>query len=230
METLSITKAQGRSISNYRRMGIDIDLLDEDIVKITQSCILNGYILNQKELVERAKEVFPDAKVIPLVYSLDVATIDLEWIESKMNEFGIKRNDIIKQMALDKSTLSSMFNGDRGLTKSQRAAFYFYFLTYELNRDFRRSEDQGFYEANSFNVDRQFSELFNEAIRIITHGTNRVIKSIRIEGDAIRIDIIERNNSMEYIGGLTLPIAETYQMFKANDLKNYLNGAIVLYK
>lgn len=139
METIEITKDQSRSISNYRRMGIDIDLLDHDTVKITQSRLKNGYILSQKELVSRAKEVFPDAKVIPVVFSLDVDSIDIEWIENKMNEFGIKRNDLIKQLAIDKSSLSLFLSGNRKMDKSQKAAFFFYFLTYELNRDFREN-------------------------------------------------------------------------------------------
>lgn len=120
-------------------MGIDIELIDDETVKITQSRLLNGFILNQKQLVERAKEVFPGYKVVPIVHSIEVNEITVEWIEERMKEFGIKRNDLIKQLAIDKSTLSSMFSGDRGLTKSQRAAFFFYFLTYELNRDFREN-------------------------------------------------------------------------------------------
>lgn len=138
METLELTYRHKQSIGMYRRMGIDIEI-DGDKVIVRQSRLLNGYILNQKQLVERAREIFDygDWKIVPVVYSLDVNEIDIPWIEAKMEEFGIKRNDIIKQLALDKSTLSSLFSGDRGLTKGVKAAFYFYFLTYQLNRDFR---------------------------------------------------------------------------------------------
>jgi len=150
METLitNITKgktAVSKSISNYARMGIDIEILgienNKAKVKISQNRLINGYILNQKELVERVKEAFEPTGlktvVIPSVYSLDVNTIDVDWIKEKMNEFGIKRTDIIKQMAIDKSTLSLYLSGERELYKSVKAAFYFYFLTYELNRGFR---------------------------------------------------------------------------------------------
>lgn len=88
---------------------------------------------------ERAREVFPDAKILPVVYSLQVDNISIDWVESKMEEFGIKRNDLIKQLAIDKSSLSEMFSGNRGLTKSMKATFFYYFLTYELNRDLRES-------------------------------------------------------------------------------------------
>ncbi|MGG5506715.1 MULTISPECIES: hypothetical protein [unclassified Myroides] len=133
----TLTASQNKSISAYRAAGIDIDILEDNQVKITQSRLVNGFILNQKQLHERAREVFPDAKIIPVVYSLQVDDISIGWVESKMDEFGIKRNDLIKQLAIDKSSLSEMFSGNRGLTKSMKATFFYYFLTYELNRDLR---------------------------------------------------------------------------------------------
>lgn len=133
----TLTASQNKSISAYRAAGIDIDILEDNQVKITQSRLVNGFILNQKQLHERAREVFPDAKIIPVVYSLQMDDISIDWIESKMDELGIKRNDLIKQLAIDKSSLSEMFSGNRGLTKSMKATFFYYFLTYELNRDLR---------------------------------------------------------------------------------------------
>lgn len=128
------------SISGYGQMGIDIEPLDDGTVKVTQSR-MNGYILNQKQLIERGKEAFPGSKIIPVVYSLNVDGITLEWIETKMQEFGIKRNDLIKQLAIDRSSLSLILSGKRELSKPMRATFFYYFLTYELNRDFREYLD-----------------------------------------------------------------------------------------
>lgn len=128
-------------IIGYRRMGIDIEPLEDGTVKVTQTRLINGYILNQKQLIERGKEVYPDAKIIPVVYSLNVEDITVGWIESKMQEFGIKRNDLIKQLAIDRSSLSLIMSGKRELSKPMRATFFYYFLTYELNRDFREHLD-----------------------------------------------------------------------------------------
>lgn len=75
--------------------------------------------------------------IVPVVYSLSVEDINMDWVKSKMKEFGIKRKNLIKQLAIDHSTLSLLFTGERGLTKSQKAAFFYYFLVYELNRDFK---------------------------------------------------------------------------------------------
>jgi hypothetical protein len=125
------------SIKGYDRLGISIEPLQDGTVKVTQSRLINGYILNQKQLIERGKEVYPDAKIIPVVYSLNVDDITIDWIESKMLEFGIKRNDLIKQLAIDRSSLSLIMSGKRELSKPMRATFFYYFLTYELNKDFR---------------------------------------------------------------------------------------------
>lgn len=133
----TLTSTQSKSIATYRAAGIDIEVLEDNQVKITQARLINGFILNQKQLHERAREVFPDAKIIPVVYSLQVDDITLDWIEEQMEEFGIKRNDLIKQLAVDKSSLSELLSGNRGLTKSMKATFFYYFLTYELNRNLR---------------------------------------------------------------------------------------------
>ncbi|WP_035899704.1 hypothetical protein [Leeuwenhoekiella sp. MAR_2009_132] len=131
---------QKTSIANYKRMGIEIEVLDSDRIKISQTKLINGLILNQQELVQRAREVFPGCKVVPVVFSLEVDSIDIFWIESRMKEFGIKRNDLIKQLALSKSYLSRIFNNgphNVELSKPMKATFFYYFLTYEINRDFR---------------------------------------------------------------------------------------------
>lgn len=125
------------TLQKYRAMGIDITELDDNRIKIAQTRLLNGYILTQKQLVERAKEIYPDRAIVPVVYSLDVDDIDLSWIERKMDELGIKRNDLIKQLAIDKSSLSLILSGKRELSKPTRAMFYYYFLVFELNRDLR---------------------------------------------------------------------------------------------
>ena len=54
-----------------------------------------------------------------------------------MQEFGIKIGDLVKQTTLDNSSLSLFLSGKRKMNKSVKALFYYYFLTYELNRDFR---------------------------------------------------------------------------------------------
>lgn len=144
-----------QSVIDYRKAGILIEELEWDQseldegwqpitarkVKITQFKLLNGYVLNQKQLVQRAKDLYKllerEVKVIPVVWSLDTDLITLDWIESRMEEFGIKRNDLIKQLAIDKTALSKLFSRTTSLSYSTKAKFFWYFMVYELNRDLR---------------------------------------------------------------------------------------------
>lgn len=139
MQTIKLTKAQLKSIANYRVAGIDIEIVDPDRVLISQNRLVNGYILNNKQLYDRAREIFPDGHIISNVYSLDVDHITLDWITSRMEEFGLKRKDLIKQLAIDKVSLSKICTGVTSLSKPMKATFYYYFLTYELNRDYREN-------------------------------------------------------------------------------------------
>lgn len=139
-------KVIARSIANYAAAGIDIAITELNgntiTVVIEQARLLNGFILNNKQLYDRAKEVFKDSgfkvKVKPSVFSLNVESVNVRWIEGKLQEFGISRNDLIKQLAIDKASLSKILSGTRELSKPVRATFFYYFLTYELNRDLRQ--------------------------------------------------------------------------------------------
>jgi hypothetical protein len=146
--TPEISNALTRTISSYSAAGIDIEITsfvnNIATVIIRQSRLINGYILNQKQLVERCKEAFGphgiDTIVVPVVFSLSVENITVDWIKLRMEEFGIKRNDLISQMAFDKSYISRLFGNGKSrieLSKQVKGAFFYYFLTYELNRDLR---------------------------------------------------------------------------------------------
>ncbi len=137
MSGFEITTEQKDSISNYKRLGINIEILQDNTVKITQSRLINGNILNQKELHKRAREIFSEHKIIPIVFSLQVDNIDLDWVKNKMKEFGIKQKDLLKQLAIDKTSLNLVLSGKANLSRLMKVGFFYYFLTYELNRDLR---------------------------------------------------------------------------------------------
>lgn len=152
IELLNLAPAEAKNLSKRVNKiagitGIKIDILDlkDNIltVRVEQIELKNGWILNQDELSYRAKEVFRDypkfkVNYIPLTYQPKFETITKDWIKSKMKEFNLKQTDIIKHFGLDKSTLSILLNDDKKtVTRFQKSAFYFYFLNYEMNRDFR---------------------------------------------------------------------------------------------
>jgi len=142
-QQIELTDRQKLSIINYRRYGgIDIEIIGNNKVRISQNRLINGIVLRQKDLLERARKIFPDKeiKIIPVVYNLQLSDITEEWIFAKMDEYGIKRNDLIKQMAIDKSYLSLLFSDKSNkwkinLTRSMKTAFFYFFLSCELSRD-----------------------------------------------------------------------------------------------
>jgi len=145
METTKLEQ----SIQNYKRLGIEVKILDDHNVLIKQRRIFNGIILNQDELHKRGREIFPDKtiNIIPSVFSINVEEITEDWIRERMDAFGIKRGDLVKQMALDRSYLSLLFADQSnirkiGLSKPMKAAFFYYFLSYELSNEIREILNQ----------------------------------------------------------------------------------------
>lgn len=144
LTTMEITTFEQR-IANYRKVGIEIEVLENKdgipVVLIKQTRLINGFILNQKQLAARARKVFAPQKihVKPTVFSLDTSMVTTNWIIEKMDIHGIKRNDLIKQLAIDKASLSKLLNGTVELSKRTKASFFYYFLTYDLNAMFRKN-------------------------------------------------------------------------------------------
>ena len=147
MNLIELKNKMHGNIKNYSKVGIDIELLelsDSTVkVKIAQNRLVNGYMLTQKELVTRAKGLFESTGlkvvVIPSVYSVDVSNVTVQWITQKMEEFAIRRKDIIKQLPITESALSLYMSEERSLTLVVKGAFYHYFKNYELNRYFRNN-------------------------------------------------------------------------------------------
>ena len=131
--------------------GIHISVMSADAqaktikFRVEQVRLINNWILSQHQLVTRVKDLFDE--VLPanvrkhyaaLTYNPNLDEIDVEWIKSRMGKFGITNADIIKHLNIDKSTLSLFFSGERGLTKSQKTAFLYYFMVFEINQDIRQ--------------------------------------------------------------------------------------------
>lgn len=53
--------------------------------------------------------------------------VDIEWVRSEMDQAGMKPKDLCRLLCIDKSTISILLNGDRPLTKWQKACFYYFF-------------------------------------------------------------------------------------------------------
>lgn len=132
-------ESQLQSIKHYNKYGVSIAKVADDTIVIRQDQLVNNFILNQKQLVEIAKTIFPECHIKPFVFSFDVDIVTMEWIESRMKTYGIKKQDLIKQLAIEQSTLNSFIDPAKAekIPNSIKALFFYYFLSYEINQDLR---------------------------------------------------------------------------------------------
>lgn len=129
-----VTADQKRLVSLYKMHGINMDILPDERVLVEQRDVYNGYLLTQKQLARRAKEIFPERHTVPKVVELDTDIVTPEWVRGRMKELDLYGRDLSRQTTLDEQTVSRLINGKRPMTKAVKALFYYYFLTYELNR------------------------------------------------------------------------------------------------
>lgn len=134
---ITLTPEQNQTIEKYKQQGIVIEILAPDLIKIKQTNLVDGIIFNQKQLHLRAREIFTTEKITPVVYSPNLNDITIEWVKQQMEEYGIKRNDLVKQLGIDKKTLGNIFLRDYYLNKPMKISLFYYFLTYKLNNNLR---------------------------------------------------------------------------------------------
>lgn len=64
--------------------------------------------------------------------------ITVEWVKERMKEYGVTPKTLVAQLGITQGEISLLLTEKRGMTRPTRAMFYYYFLTYQLNRDLRR--------------------------------------------------------------------------------------------
>lgn len=133
------------------KSGIEFRILWNDPSNITdirviirQIKIINGVIFNSKQLYDMAKELFAPykVKIKAEIFKLDLSAFTIEWVQYKIKELGIDRNDITQHLGIDKAQLNLLFNKSHRLTRIEKAAFYYYFLVYEQNREFSKQQGE----------------------------------------------------------------------------------------
>lgn len=130
-------KTFARMYRQNARIFIDVISFKENrlVIRIEQKELAGGPFLNHRELADRATDMFrgeipDDWKLIvsPVDSSKeDIETISPEWIKRRMHTLGLKAKHISNRTGIDKSTLSSILNGEKELTKWHKAAFYYFF-------------------------------------------------------------------------------------------------------
>lgn len=133
-------RQRSRSVAFHRSIGIEIEEVEDNQILVRQTSLVDGHIRTNKELYDIGRHWYPDKayKIVAGTYRLPLEDITGEWIREQMEIYGIKPKDVIRQTGLTQSEISLFLSGKRNMTRAIRALFYYYFLTYRLNRDLRR--------------------------------------------------------------------------------------------
>ena len=147
-----LTPAERKQLARDRQMmlgliGIQVDVMavDENTarIRVEQAEDKNGLILNQKNLVERAKVLFEDYlsrytfHYVPYTVVPDFDKVTPEWVKEQMDRYGLKSRDVSKHIGIDKSSFSLMLSGNRKLSRLARSALFYYFKLFDVNWSLR---------------------------------------------------------------------------------------------
>ena len=68
--------------------------------------IIYNQIFTNKQLHAIARAIFPESKVIPVVYSLDLSIVTIEWVAAQMTLYRITAKDLQRQIGFKKETIN----------------------------------------------------------------------------------------------------------------------------
>lgn len=136
-----MTDEQQQMVNLYKKMGIGMQEVEDGRILVRQSSVTNGILLNQYDLRQRGKQVFPDRHIIPQVFFLDTSIVTPEWIQEKMKGTGLYQRDLSKQLGMNETMISKLINGKRPMSSAVQALFYYYFTLYEVTKEFRQDDE-----------------------------------------------------------------------------------------
>lgn len=133
--TQELNHEQRHSLGRYRAWGIDIEPLDDDRVTIKQARLpLGRILLTQRDLVQRAKELFPERLCLPVTYATEIDQVTPAWIQGQMDELDLKFKDLQRMTCLGKEALKKILAGEQALPPSLKALFFYAFSAHHYSR------------------------------------------------------------------------------------------------
>lgn len=132
-----MTQLQEETIANLKKTGIQFEFPKEDLVIVRQTEVLYNQLLSNKQLHTLGRELFEAPIIIkPVVYSLDLSTITLEWVISQMELYGINAKDLQRQLGFKRETISGFFKLGTQLKPAEKSSLFYYFLSFKNNVDY----------------------------------------------------------------------------------------------
>lgn len=133
---MKLSDNQTKKIASLLKAGITFSFPNEETALIKQEKIVSYKIFSNKQLHSLAKDIFPDTKIIPVVFSLNLESITIEWVSKQMRLYGINAKDLQRQLGFEKEVINDFLKLRTKLKPLEKAALFYYFLTFENSKDF----------------------------------------------------------------------------------------------
>ena len=132
-----MTQSQKETIANLKKTGIQFEFPKEDIVIVRQTEVVYNQLLTSKQLHTLGRELFEAPIIIkPVVYSLDLSTITLDWVISQMELYRINAKDLQRQLGFKKDNITGFLKLGIQLKPAEKSSLYYYFLSFKSNVDY----------------------------------------------------------------------------------------------
>lgn len=132
-----MTQSQKETIANLNKIGIQFEFPKEDLVIVRQKEVVYNQLFTSKQLHTLGRELFTAPIIIkPVVYSLDLSKITIEWVISQMKLYRINAKDLQRQVGFEKETIADFLNLRKTLQPIEKSSLYYYFLSFKSNVDY----------------------------------------------------------------------------------------------
>lgn len=130
-------------LSQYRRfahLSVEIAKIDgcNVYVRAEQTHLANGRMLTIDEIRQRIVDVFGQIDGYKLHVSAsyfnraEIDSIDAFWFSSQLEKYSLRLRNVSTHTGIDTSTLSTLRNGSKPMTKWHKIALYYYFKFYNM--------------------------------------------------------------------------------------------------
>jgi len=125
------SEEQKIKLISLQKEGIEFSFPDDETIVIKQKEIPQNRLFSNKQLYVLVKEIFPESKIIPVVFSLNLNIVTIEWVTKQMQLYGIKSKDLQRQLGFKKEIINNFLKSGSRLEPTEKAALFYYFLTFE---------------------------------------------------------------------------------------------------
>lgn len=127
---LSVEQLKG--IDALHRKGIVLEFINENECIIKQIEIKHA-LYNQKQIHRMGRELFNDVHFKSVTYKINFKEITVEKVLKQLEIYGIKRNDLIKNLGLTFDRVNTIYSGNTFLTPIEKSMFFYYLQTLKLS-------------------------------------------------------------------------------------------------